>query len=404
MGDSKQVSEVRFNEYKNYWVISEIGKITNTYSGGTPTVGNSKYYNGLIPFIRSAEINSFSTELFITDFGLRSSSAKLVRKGDILYALYGATSGEVGRSNLSGAINQAILAIIPNTGYDAEFISQLLRKQKPKIIGTYLQGGQGNLSGSIIKDLKIAIPCIDEQTKIGELFKNLDTLINQHQTRVAQLANVKKSMLDKMFPTAGADVPEVRFGGFVERWRLYKFEDTVTFYNGLTYSPNDVQEKSGTLVLRSSNVKHGEIINADNVYVNSEVINCDFVQQGDIVVVVRNGSRSLIGKHAQVKSTIPNTVIGAFMTGIRSKQPSFINALLDTSLFYQEVEKCLGATINQITQGMFKKMHFMIPVNENEMTLIGNYFQNLDTLIAQNQKALNQLKNLKQALLHKMFV
>lgn len=72
------------------------------------------------------------------------------------------------------------------------------------------------------------------------------------------------------------------------------------------------------MVLRSSNVKNEEIIDTDNVYVNSEVVNSENVQDGDIIVVVRNGSRTLIGKHVQIKGSKPNTVIGAFMSGMRS--------------------------------------------------------------------------------------
>ncbi|WP_460528013.1 restriction endonuclease subunit S, partial [Hafnia psychrotolerans] len=141
----------------------------------------------------------------------------------------------------------------------------------------------------------------------------------------------------------------------------------------------------------------------NNIYVNPVVVNCSNVVEGDIIVVVRNGSRSLIGKHAQVTSRMNNTVIGAFMTGIRSKQPAFINALLDTKIFTSEVEKNLGATINQITNGSFKSMSFMFPT-EDEQQKIGNYFQKLDNLINQHQQQITKLNNIKQACLSKMFV
>lgn len=116
------------------------------------------------------------------------------------------------------------------------------------------------------------------------------------------------------------------------------------FFNGLTYTPDDVRE-SGTLVLRSSNVKNGEIVDTDNVYVESEKATSENVKVGDIIIVVRNGSRALIGKYAEIKENMPNTVIGAFMSGIRSKHSSFVNALLDTSQFEREIEKNMGATI-----------------------------------------------------------
>ena len=134
------------------------------------------------------------------------------------------------------------------------------------------------------------------------------------------------TMLEKMFPKDGATVPEIRFAGFTDAWEQRKLTDTVEFFSGLTYTPSDVQE-SGTLVLRSSNVSNGEIVDADNVYVDTAVVNSANVSEGDIIVVVRNGSRSLIGKHAQIKRFMPHTVIGAFMTGIRSQCPAFINAM-----------------------------------------------------------------------------
>ena len=171
----------------NSWLLSfsweqrKLGEITNSYSGGTPAVGIKEYYDGTIPFIRSAEINREKTELFISELGLQNSSARYVYPGNILYALYGATSGEVGRSKLKGAINQAILAIIPHKGFDAEFIMQWLRKSKKNIVDTFLQGGQGNLSGAIVKNIELELPEDYEQQKIGIFFQSLDRLITLHQ-------------------------------------------------------------------------------------------------------------------------------------------------------------------------------------------------------------------------------
>jgi len=196
--------------------------------------------------------------------------------------------------------------------------------------------------------------------------------------------------------------PQIRFKGFNEEWKESNLGHKVEFFTGLTYSPIDVIKKRGTLVLRSSNVKNGRIVDADNVYVNSDVVNCDNVQKGDIAVVVRNGSRSLIGKHAQIQVEMNNTVIGAFMTGIRSEQPSYTNALLDTQKFNNEIEKNLGATINQITTGAFKKMIFSFP-EFAEQTKIGDYFQHVDKLIEQKEKKYQKLRQFKKAMLDKMF-
>ena len=195
--------------------------------------------------------------------------------------------------------------------------------------------------------------------------------------------------------------PEIRFKGYTDEWEQRKLPEFVSFFNGLTYTPDDVEE-TGTLVLRSSNVKNGEIIDADNVYVNDKVATSENVQEGDIIVVVRNGSRALIGKHAQIKVSMSNTVIGAFMSGMRSEHSSFVNALLDTSAFENEIAKNMGATINQITGYMFSKMEFMIPSGE-EQQQIGEYFQSLDNLITLHQRKCDEVKSLKKYMLQKMF-
>lgn len=191
----QKVPEKRFPGFTDDWEQRKLGGVTTSYSGGTPTVGVKEYYDGQIPFIRSAEINSESTELFISEKGLNVSSARLVSKGDILYALYGATSGEVGRARLEGAINQAILAIKPMDNYDAEYLSQWLRKSKQNIVETYLQGGQGNLSGAIVKELIVDFPSYNEQQIIGQYFANLDRLITLHQRKLEEMKKQKKALM-----------------------------------------------------------------------------------------------------------------------------------------------------------------------------------------------------------------
>ena len=197
------------------------------------------------------------------------------------------------------------------------------------------------------------------------------------------------------------EMPSIRFRGFDDAWEQRKLTEFAEFFSGLTYTPNDVQ-KNGTLVLRSSNVSNGEVVDADNVYVNPQVVNSENVKVGDIVVVVRNGSRSLIGKHAQIKAFMPNTVIGAFMTGIRSECPEFTNALLNTSRFEEEIAMNMGATINQITGYMFSKMEFKVPCLE-EQKKIGEYFEKIDNLIALHQRKFEKLTNVKKSMLEKMF-
>lgn len=197
------------------------------------------------------------------------------------------------------------------------------------------------------------------------------------------------------------NTPKLRFEGFPDAWEQRKLGEFVTFFSGLTYSPKDIRP-SGTLVLRSSNVKDGEVVDADNVYVDPGVVNSENVQDGDIIVVVRNGSRALIGKHAEIKGFKPNTVIGAFMTGIRSEHSSFVNALLNTPRFDSEVAMNMGATINQITGYMFSKMEFLIP-DPKEQDAIGDSFRQLDRLITLHQRKCDALTKAKAFYLQNLF-
>ena len=197
--DGESVPEIRFAGFTDPWEQRKLGDVTDSFSGGTPDGSHASYYGGSIPFIRSAEINSDKTELFLTEKGLDNSSAKIVERGTVLYALYGATSGEVGIAAIKGAINQAILALSPHTGNDPLFLASWLRREKARIVDTYLQGGQGNLSGSIVKELSFALPQQKEQQVIGSFFSHLDNLITLHQRKLELLRNIKKSLLDRMF-------------------------------------------------------------------------------------------------------------------------------------------------------------------------------------------------------------
>ena len=179
------------------WEKKKLGEVGTFFSGGTPLTTKRRYFGGKIPFIRSGEINSDSTAQFITEEGLNNSSAKMVEVGDLLYALYGATSGEVAISKIKGAINQAILCI--RTKMDNRFLHNYFLLQKENIIKTYLQGGQGNLSADIIKSLQIPISSIAEQTKISNFLSAIDEKINRTENQIQQTEQYKKGFLQNMF-------------------------------------------------------------------------------------------------------------------------------------------------------------------------------------------------------------
>lgn len=199
--EGKTLPEWRFPEFQGCgeWKSKSIGKACKMFSGGTPDTSKKEFYGGTIPFIRSAEINKSSTELFITEEGFKNSSAKMVKKGDILIALYGANSGEVALSKIDGAINQAILCLRHET--NNVFVYHYFTHMKNWIISKYIQGGQGNLSGQNIKSVNLYFPKAEEQQNIADFLSEIDTMITGQSNKVEQLKAHKKGLMQGLFPS-----------------------------------------------------------------------------------------------------------------------------------------------------------------------------------------------------------
>lgn len=406
MKDEKRVPKLRFKGFTDDWEQCKLGDVTSSYSGGTPTASTSNYYGGAIPFIRSGEISKDSTELTITEEGLNNSAAKLVKRGDILYALYGATSGEVSISRLDGAINQAILAIKPCIGYDSYLLMSLLKNEKKKIREKFLQGGQGNLSARIVKNIKLDIPSINEQTKIGCLLLQLDRTITLHEEKKRQLERLKRALLQKMFADKSG-YPAVRFKGFDDIWDQEKLNSLVRLHRGLTYSPNNVQD-SGIRVLRSSNILDGQfVMTDDDIFVKSSVVNIPTVKDGDILITAANGSIKLVGKHAIISGISENTAVsGGFMLVGSSRIPDFVNSLFDTSWYQRFIRKYVtggNGSIGNLKKNDLDKQYVKVPTT-SEQGRIGEFFREIDQLIINNQIKHEKLLELKKFLLQNMFI
>lgn len=200
LAEDASIPELRFAEFKDSgeWERKSIGESCSMFSGGTPLTHKKEFYGGEIPFIRSAEIYKNITELYITDSGLNNSSAKMVKKGDILIALYGANSGEIALSKIDGAINQAILCLRHET--NNSFFYQYFSYIKECITSQYLQGGQGNLSAQIIKSIILLFPNEKEQKKIADCLASIDSIIDSQVKRIDNLIKHKKALMQGLFP------------------------------------------------------------------------------------------------------------------------------------------------------------------------------------------------------------
>lgn len=386
--------EMRFSVFNEDWKLCKFGDITSSYSGGTPQVGRSEYYNGEIPFIRSGEINSEETELSITRIGLDNSSSKLVRKGDILYALYGATSGEVSRSKIEGAINQAVLAILPHENYDANFIVQWLITNKNKIISTYLQGGQGNLSGEVVKSLILYTPSYQEQVKIGQYFEFLDNTITLQQRKLEILKNQKKAFLEKMFPKEGENVPEIRFSGFSDAWKQRKFGEFVERKSDSALSSTSIPS------VEYENVESETGVLKKDIYVKTEFKKGVLFSDKDV----------LYGKlrpylHNWLAPSFTGVAVGDWwVLSPKNCSKDFLYRLLQTLTFDEIANQTSGTKMPRADWNLVSSTAFYIPSSIEEQAKIGSLFNRIDSTITLQQRKLEILKNIKKSFLQKMFV
>ena len=206
------VPNLRFPEFEGEWEKCKLSEICTFFSGGTPSSSNKDFYGGNIAFIRSGELHADSTELFITQAGFDSSSAKMVEIGDLLLAMYGATSGDIAVSKIKGAINQAILCI--RTKQNKKFIESVWNKHVSKNLRKYLQGGQGNLSADIVKGISFFFPTLKEQEKIANLVSLLDERIATQNKIIEDLKKLKSAIID--YAINSLDTDFAKFGSLYE--------------------------------------------------------------------------------------------------------------------------------------------------------------------------------------------
>ena len=183
---------------KKKWEKKEIGDICDTFSGGTPSRSHPEYFNGNIPWIKSGELNQeniYETEEFLTKKGIESSSAKMVKKGTLLIAMYGATAGVLAVSHIDAAINQAILALIPNIDINPFYLKSAIANQIDVAVHRLVQGGQPNFNASIINAFELRLPSLPEQKAIADVLSAADEEISLLQKDLEQEKLKKKSLM-----------------------------------------------------------------------------------------------------------------------------------------------------------------------------------------------------------------
>ena len=221
---------IRFKGFTDTWEQRKLGDIADIVGGGTPSTGNQSYWDGDIDWYAPAEIAdqiyANSSQKKITGLGYENSSAKMLPPGTVLFTSR-AGIGKTAILTRKGCTNQGFQSIVPHRGeLDSYFIFS--RTGELKRYGELVGAGSTfvEVSGKQMAVMELMMPpTMREQQTIGGFFQQLDHLITLHQRKYDKLTNVKKSVLEKMFPKNGSNVPEIRFKGFTEAWEQRKVSE-----------------------------------------------------------------------------------------------------------------------------------------------------------------------------------
>jgi type I restriction enzyme, S subunit len=388
----KLIPNLRFSEFKDEgeWQIKKIGDIANSQSSSMALNKLDLKSTGYPVYGADSIVG------YIDEFQHQEKYISVVKDG----------SG-VGRLNLCQS-NSSILGTLTSLKsknkkqYDLNWLYYLLNTVD---FSVYVKGaGIPHIYYSDFKNESVPVPTLKEQQKIASSLSSLDDLIEAHSEKLNLLKDHKKGLMQNLFPQEGEDIPKIRFTDFKfdVKWQIKELRELGSLINGLTYSPDDITD-NGLLVLRSSNIQNGIIDLKDCVYVRMDVKGANHSKPNDILVCIRNGSKSLIGKNAIIPIEFPVATHGAFMSVFRAKNPEFVFQLFQTDFYDNQVKADLGATINSINGKNFLKYKFPVPQNPEEQRKIASCLTSVDGLIKSQTEKVELLKKLKLGLIQNLF-
>ena len=400
------VPKLRFPAFRGAkgWVQETIGEICKSFSGGTPSTTQKDYYGGNIPFIRSAEIGRTETELFLTDVGLKNSAAKLVEKGDVLIALYGANSGDVALGKIDGAINQAILCLQSESSN--AFIYQFLSHRQQWIISTYLQGGQGNLSGDIVKSISLGFPTRAEQQKIAECLSSVDEVIAAQARKLSALRTHKNGLMQQLFPREGETEPRLRFPEFRGKgeWEMATIGDIFETSAGGTPERSKMEYWNGSIPWVTTSLVDFNVISCAEEFITNEGLKNSSAKMfpKNTVLVALIGQGRTRGKAALLDFEASTNQNCAGILPTATVIPNF--TFLNLCGRYEEM-RALSNTAGQgsLSQGLIRTLPFCFPKDKTEQHRIADCLSTLDNLIAAESQKLENLKTHKRGLMQQLF-
>lgn len=402
------IPKIRFKGFTEPWEQRKVSETAEIVAGGTPSTSVSEYWEPKeVPWLSSGEVHKkyvTYTDDMISKLGLSNSSAKMIKENSILIALagQGKTRGTVAINRISLSTNQSIAAMTFNDDIIPEFVFSNLENRYDEIRAMSSgDGSRGGLNKQLVGNIVIPYTIIEEQRKIGAYFENLDNLITLHQRKCDDTKELKKYMLQKMFPKNGEKFPEIRFKGFTEAWEQRKLGEVFEQTTNLV-SPNEDEIELWSLTVEDGLTPKSERYNRE--FLVKKDNNFKEVRPGDIVYNPMNMTLGAVGYNGMAKSV---AVSGYYTTMITKKgyDAYYINTWLKSPQAILLYKTYATGSLIEKQRVQFPTLS-IIPAafpNYDEQTKIGQYFESLDNLITLHQRKCDTLKELKKYMLQNMF-
>ena len=408
MAEKKRRPELQFKGFTDPWEQRKLGEVAFSFEYGLNAA--AKEFDGVNKYLRITDIDDSSRvfkddDLTSPDTDLSTAGSYQLHDGEILFARTGASVGKsfIYRESY-GLVYYAgfLIRAKVKPEYDSEFVFQntLGASYEKYIQITSQRSGQPGVNAKEYAEYTFLVPDYTEQKKIGGFLHQIDNLITLHQRKYEKLVNVKKSMLEKMFPQNGSAYPEVRFSGFTAPWEQRKLE-VLTSYTDPVEIPHAGYERLG---IRShakgtfhSYVPAGHELQTAQMHkvaAKKFIVNITFGWEHAVAVTDENDAGKLVS-HRFPQFSLSDELDSEFLKFI---------ILDDNFRHHLWLASPGGAGRNRVLNiNEMLQYEILIP-RVSEQRQIANALINLDTLITLHKDKLEKLKHLKQSMLQKMFV
>jgi len=398
MWEENNTPIVRFVGFTDDWERRRLGELGDIITGSTPPTDHNEYYSNTgIPWITPTDIISNQ---------ISDSSKKLSKEGEKIARVAPPNTilvtciASIGKNALllvKGSFNQQINGLTPNQNSDAYFLFVASEIWSEKMKKQAAAGIMQIVNKTEFSELETMIPSLSEQKKIGAFFHSLDRLITLHQHKLERLENIKKAMLEKMFPKDGASVPKIRFAGFTGAWERRKIgecftERTESMPNGELLS----------VTINEGIKKFSELGRHDNS--NDDKSKYKKVCIGDIAYNSMRMWQGASGYSPYEGIVSPAYTVLSPNPGIHAKYLAYYFKLPEIIHTFQINSQGITSDTWNLKFPALSEIEIFVSPDIREQKKISNFFTSLDSLIALHQRKLERLKNIKKSMLEKMFV